>query len=132
MASGSWLTTVADLGHVAASATSSGWLTTANRTTMLCLQHTEISQFGEQRLHELRASKNNHEDGFERDSKRLKCLEVQEEDRVLVALASYPGSLIMWGRKIELGDYCIAHASKFPDFWEFVISVYSFVTDDVK
>ena len=25
-------------------------------------------------------------------------------------LASYPGSLIMWGQKREPGDYCAAHA----------------------
>ena len=47
-------------------------------------------------------------------------------------IASYPGSRIMWGRKRELGDYCVAHALKFPDFWEFVISLHSSVTDDVN
>ena len=29
---------------------------------------------------------------------------------LLYGLASYPGSLIMWGRKREPGDYCVAHA----------------------
>ena len=47
-------------------------------------------------------------------------------------LASYPGSLVMWGWKRDPGDYCVAHVPKFPDFWEFVISLYSSVADDVK
>ena len=35
-------------------------------------------------------------------------------------LASYPGSLIMWGQKREAGDYCFVHVSniyvKFPEY----------------
>ena len=49
-----------------------------------------------------------------------------------LTLASYPGSVIMWGLKREPGDYCIAHAPKLPDFKEFVIALYSSVTDDIK
>ena len=30
--------------------------------------------------------------------------------RLLLSVASYPGSLIMWGRKREPGDYCVVHA----------------------
>ena len=38
----------------------------------------------------------------------------------------------MWGQEREPGNYCVVHVPNFPYFWEFVISLYSSVMDDVK